>query len=493
MINMMNLWNQDVSLGIDISDRHISAVLLSRHRDKITVVKAISQRLAASAFGGDSARAAQKIGRTVRQLLLKAGIHQKKAWVSFGSERLLLQIVDIPEQLPGNLGQYIRRQIRNNPLLNSKNPCLDFAAMTKNESQNTQQCLVAAIDPQPIETLVKAANVASLTPQAVDIPIISLCRVLNKKQLSQGYKHHTLLFYLHGQDVYLAVLCKSNLDYIRHLERIPENETANFELWAADQVRAVIQYYEMEFMTKGQDPLAWQFILASESHSEQMETLKVGIEKSFVPNAVYISEKTAAAWLPIEKQSQFETLPLGATGAALRKWYGSGLKTEIDLLPEQARKIQFVTDYFISTAKIAAAIFLVIVLFTYGLSVRASGIQSRLMKNVQADPPKTLEALLVEKKELMEQLDIMKKQKEQVQTATKGYSVECISGLMEQVRKCTPVGIRMTQFRSSAKGTVQIDGYCSTMEEIQRYAGHLQDYCLKEPLQWFNFFDFWHG
>jgi predicted LPLAT superfamily acyltransferase len=26
---------------------------------------------------------------------------------------------------------------------------------------------------------------------------------------------------------------------------------------------------------------------------------------------------------------------------------------------------------------------------------------------------------------------------------------------------------------------------------IQRYAEHLQAYCLKEPLQWFNFFDFW--
>jgi predicted LPLAT superfamily acyltransferase len=27
---------------------------------------------------------------------------------------------------------------------------------------------------------------------------------------------------------------------------------------------------------------------------------------------------------------------------------------------------------------------------------------------------------------------------------------------------------------------------------IQRYADRLQAYCLKEPLQWFNFFDFWH-
>jgi predicted LPLAT superfamily acyltransferase len=28
---------------------------------------------------------------------------------------------------------------------------------------------------------------------------------------------------------------------------------------------------------------------------------------------------------------------------------------------------------------------------------------------------------------------------------------------------------------------------------IQRYADCLQAYCLKEPLQWFNFFDFWGG
>ena len=29
-------------------------------------------------------------------------------------------------------------------------------------------------------------------------------------------------------------------------------------------------------------------------------------------------------------------------------------------------------------------------------------------------------------------------------------------------------------------------------QTIQLYAERLQHYCLKEPLQWFNFFDFWH-
>lgn len=29
-------------------------------------------------------------------------------------------------------------------------------------------------------------------------------------------------------------------------------------------------------------------------------------------------------------------------------------------------------------------------------------------------------------------------------------------------------------------------------QTIQHYAGRLEHYCLMEPLQWFNFFDFWH-
>jgi predicted LPLAT superfamily acyltransferase len=28
-------------------------------------------------------------------------------------------------------------------------------------------------------------------------------------------------------------------------------------------------------------------------------------------------------------------------------------------------------------------------------------------------------------------------------------------------------------------------------QTIQNYAERLQYFCLKEPLQWFNFFDFW--
>jgi predicted LPLAT superfamily acyltransferase len=28
-------------------------------------------------------------------------------------------------------------------------------------------------------------------------------------------------------------------------------------------------------------------------------------------------------------------------------------------------------------------------------------------------------------------------------------------------------------------------------QTIQRYAERLEHYCLMEPLQWFNFFDFW--
>jgi hypothetical protein len=468
------MWNQDLSLGIDISDQHVSVVLLSRYRDKISVVKAASQSLAVSAPGGDDMRTPQRVGRAIRQLLSRAGIRRKKAWVSFGSQGLLLQMVDLPEQIPANLGQFLRRQIRNSTFLNSKNPCLDFAAMEKSESRDNGQCFVAAIDPQPIETLVKSLSIASINPQVIDIPILSLCRALYKKQLMQGFKFHTLLFYLHGKDVYLAVLCKANLDYIRHLERIPENQQVIFEQWSIEQIRAVVQYYQTEFIARKEEELPWQFILASEGHSDDMEKLKAEIEKSLGPNLVYLTDKTAANWLPIENNPGIDSLPLGAAGAALRKWFGSSLKTEIDLLPEQTRKIRFVIEYFINTARIAAGVVLMVLFFAYGLSARASNIRGKLDKNGQVSPQKTMQAMMDEKKALMEQLDTMAKQKDQIETIIKGYPIECISGLLNQIRQCTPAGVRMTQLKSSINGIVQIDGYCPAMEDIQRYAGLLE-------------------
>jgi hypothetical protein len=468
------MWNQDLSLGIDISDRHVSAVLLSRYRDKISVVKTASRDLPASAFSGDNTKIAQTVGRAIRQLLSSAGIRQKKAWVSFGSQGLLLQMVDTPEQLPANLGQYLRRQIRNSTQLNSKNPCLDFAAMTKNGSQDSQQCFVAAIDTHPIETLIKAMGVASLDPQGIDVPILSLCRALHKKQLSQGCKSHTLMFYLHGQDVYLVVFRKANLDYIRHLERMTEKEQVGFEQWSIEQIRAVVQYYEMEFVAGGEEELSWQFILASESHSDEMEKLKTNVEKTCGGNPVYLSDKTAASWLPIEKNPQIETLPLGATGAALRKWPGADFKTEIDLLPEQTRKTHIVVEYFMTTSKIAAAVLLLLLFLAYGLNTRVNRVRNSTDEYNKAAPQEDIEELLMEKKNLFDQLAAMKIQKDQAAAMIGGYSVGSIAELLDQIRQHTPPAVCMTKLYSSNRGAVEIDGYCPAMEDIQRYARLLE-------------------
>jgi hypothetical protein len=469
------MWNQDLSLGVDISDQHISAVLLSRRHDKISVVKTASQNLASSASGGDGIKTAQTVGRAIRQLLFRAGIRRKKAWVSFGSQGLLLQMIDMPEPIPTNLGQYIRRQIRNSSQLNSKNPCLDFAAMAKKESQGVQQCLVAAVDSQQIETLIKSLSLASIHPQVIDIPVMALCRALYKKRLSQEHTHHTLLFYLHGRDVYLAVLHKSNVDYVRHVERISEDEKKPFELWAVDQIRAVIQYYETEFIAKGkEEELSWQFIMASDNPAGDAEKLKGNIEKSFSGAVIFLNHENAETWLPIEKNPNISNLPLGATGAALGKWADFSLKTEIDLLPEQNRRICVVTEYFMNTLKMAAAVLLLMLLFAYGLSVRVNAIQSDPHKNGRVDPQKEIEQLQGEKESLVEQLVVMGKQKKQVETLIGGYSVGYMAELLDQIRQHTPAVVCMTQLWSSSKGVVEIEGYCPTMEDIQSYARLLE-------------------
>lgn len=468
------MWNQDLSLGIDISDRHVSAVLLSRRRDKIYVVKAVSQSLPSSAFSADSAKTVQTAGRIIRQMLLRAGIRQKDAWISFGSEGLLLQMVDMPEQLPANLGQYIRKQIRNSTLLNSKNPCVDFTAVTKSDSGDTQKCLVAAIDSARIETLLKSLSLASVNPKVIDIPTIALYRALYKRELSGAFKQHTLLFYLHGRDIYLTVLRKTNLDYVRHLERIAADSSQDFTQWSVEQIRAVVQFYETEFIAKGDEEITWQYVLVSEGSSDETGQLKNGIETSVGQNILCLNPQNAAAGMPIEKNEKIDYLPLAATGAALRKWYSSPGKTQIDLLPEQNRKKRFVVDYFINTSKIAAAVLMLILFCTYVLSDQVSKTQNKAGQNGPAASSESIEQWVTEKKNLFEQLATIKKQKEQVEAMIGGYTIGSMVDLMDQIRRHTPAGVRITQLWSSGKGLVEIQGYCATMEDVQNYARLLE-------------------
>jgi cell division protein FtsB len=303
---------------------------------------------------------------------------------------------------------------------------------------------------------------------------MALCRALYKKQLSQGHKHHTLLFYVHGQDVYLAVLRKTNLDYVRHLGRVSESGQAAFESWSMDQIRAVVQYYEMELGTKGEEELSWQFILASDSSSVGTEKLKEELEKSFSGSFISLRDENAMIWLPIEKNPKIDILPLSATGAALRKWTGSGQKTEIDLLPERTRKIRIVAEYFISTSKIAAAVLLLILFLAYVLSARAGMIRNDSRKNSKATTQENIEQLLTEKKDLAEQLVKMNKQKEQAEAMMGGYSVGSMAKLLDQIRQRTPAAVRMTRLWYSREGTVGIEGHCPAMEDIQNYARLLE-------------------
>jgi hypothetical protein len=230
----------------------------------------------------------------------------------------------------------------------------------------------------------------------------------------------------------------------------------------------------MDFAARPEEELPWQCILASEGHSEQMETLKGNLANFFGQNLVYLNEKTAATWLPIEKSAQIDSLPLGATGAALRKWSGSGLKAEIDLLPEQARRNRFVIDYFVNTSKIAAAVLVILLFLAYGLNARTNIVRSSAESRGKVIPQEEIEQLLEKKMSLSDQLDTMKKQKDQILAMIGGCSVGSIAELLDQIRQHTPAAVCMTRLSSSNKGTIEIQGYCPTMEDIQYYARQLE-------------------
>jgi predicted LPLAT superfamily acyltransferase len=64
------------------------------------------------------------------------------------------------------------------------------------------------------------------------------------------------------------------------------------------------------------------------------------------------------------------------------------------------------------------------------------------------------------------------------------YTLFCLKQKGKQVIYFEHFSDRLTFSRKNREQAIQ--------QTIQSYAQRLEHYCLMEPLQWFNFFDFWH-
>ena len=107
------MFRAKTSLGLDISQDQINITLLEQRDEEIKVVKGVQAPVPAGLMSESNIVDPSGLAKVIRSTLTQNKIRTRKAAVSLVGKPILCQILELPEELPDNVGQFIKSEIKN--------------------------------------------------------------------------------------------------------------------------------------------------------------------------------------------------------------------------------------------------------------------------------------------------------------------------------------------------------------------------------------------
>ncbi|MCJ7730575.1 MAG: pilus assembly protein PilM, partial [Sedimentisphaerales bacterium] len=118
------------AMGVDISHEQISLALLKKGADGIRLLRAASGPVPTGVIKNGIVEKPSSLAAAVRKLRVKSRIgahHQAVLSVIGGS--VLIQILELPENVPANIGEFVRNEVKHFAMLPAGKVTSDFCGL----------------------------------------------------------------------------------------------------------------------------------------------------------------------------------------------------------------------------------------------------------------------------------------------------------------------------------------------------------------------------
>ena len=231
------------SLGIDISEHRISVALVKQNKSGIKLVKAADAETPEGAITDGSISDPALLASAIRKLLKSTRIKLRQAVVSLIAKPILNQIVDLPEDLPGNMSQFVRTEIKHSPVLAGREPQYDYCRLGNSGEDDLDRIFVGATEADKIADILKTFAIAGIEPTAIELPVMSAVRTIYSEKVCNRYDRNVLVALLHGSVMTLCVYRKDEMDFVRSVDVADEMLDADKYLARCERIRRYSRVY----------------------------------------------------------------------------------------------------------------------------------------------------------------------------------------------------------------------------------------------------------
>jgi Tfp pilus assembly protein PilN len=481
------------ALGIDIGERRISVALVEKAAQGVRIVAAAREDLPLPEPGSGQSG----FGRVLSDLLGQLGrrhIWRTKAAVAVSVDPLVMQLLDLPQPMPTNLGEFVTQELQQYVALSGRTVVSDFCGIG---SGVQKRLLAVAADADKIETIVKACRATGIVVDSVEPVLLAYARAALEGQEGRGPGGEVLIAMLGARTLTTGLFRRGTLDFVRTRSLPADTHTPRLLCrWLADELRAVVRYYQTQVVPR---PAEWRICvavhegvhradeiapqLAPETGGRMLTVMDVCAPWTDLDSPSESARKSGMGFQPMNHRRDADaTASLAAVGAALTLLGTGAGGFQVNLIPPVVREARSRARHLLLTANAAVLIFLGIFV-TSQLLTRTTGAmarrieQTRISGELYATP-----SLIAEEEFLDQEIAGLQERVEPLRRVMEGREAGDWPAVLEAVRRAMPAEVSVLQWHGSGGRTLSVKGLAPSCPVAETFVRNLEGQSLFESV-----------
>lgn len=456
------------ALGIDISEHRISIALLKKTKKDTRLLKADDIEMPKEAIiDGNIANPALVAG-AIKKLLRKNRIRLRQAVISLVAKPVLNQIVELPEDIPANVGQFVKTEIKHSPVLSGKEPQFDFCRLASSGQNDLDRVFVGATDGDKIADILKVFSIAAIEPISIELPAMSAVRAIYSQKITNRYDSNVLVALLHGSIMTICVFRKDELDFVRSVdlaEYMDDND--NYFACCEREIDTVIQYYDVE-VDSAEDK--WEILAILENPKIEASDLEFTLQKRFGLDANVCSSDAIYSSTPLAKNDNIRKCSITAVGLAMRAADIGKTDFAIDLIPAEEEEKKATKKFVLLTANLAAVMLLCIFIIAGFVRVQLGKTQEMMEKRKLDSPQDSIEQLLAKQRIVNDKIAYLTDKKTKMNKIFEGDTVFNWADVLDEIRNNVPTTLYITKMSALQGSDFIVEGNARSFKSIHIFA-----------------------
>ncbi len=458
----------NTSLGIDISQSRISIALLRQVGDKIQLLKAGDIEVPEGVITDGNITDPARLAGAIKQLLSTNGIREPRATVSLVAEPVLTRIIDLPPEIPDNLGRFVHSEIRHSAILAGKEPRYEFCGLDSVSSGAGKRMFVSATDQEKVSTLLKVLSLAGVEARGIELGVIAWLRAIYEKHIADKYHSNILFALLADSTVTVCVFRNAMLDFIRCIDLSTVKDNKEYLACCENQIDAVVQFYDIEVAEAAEDK--WEIVIGTDEMPNGSEDIQNTLKEKLNCRVHLCAASTVYSDTPVVENASVEKASVGAVGLAMKQFKTSGPGVKIDMIPPEAEDKKAARKFTMITINIAAAVLLLMILLSGFVQIQLSRTKQAMAAKKQSDPTNDIEKLLIQQRSISDEIAKLSEKKIRMEAVFEGVGHNNWPKILDDLSRNTPASVCITQLTSYDDSKLTIEGNTLSYQSVRLFA-----------------------